>query len=247
MTGVAVSGSTPAGGYDWGVADSKKLATRWNSVAEREFGDRLARARTAASRLPDNWLEETERAALAEWLERKAQILLGRIPPIYRDARPHHDLTNRWLAAYRAGRRHNYVIAGPPRVGKTWEAAALARTLLVEDSIPVLMVETAELLAALRPGLDGMTDIGQYQVTPVLVLDDLGAERPTDWTGEQLYRLFQYRHNRNLPVIVTTNLGTAGLQQHCGERVYRRLVDNAGLLSIEAAPPQASKAFGADL
>jgi DNA replication protein DnaC len=228
------------------VNDSRRLSKRWDDVLARQLGDRLDRVRAAAEALPDDWAEQREQQIMGEWNARKAEVCLARIPLTYRQAMPHHDLTRRWMAAYRAGRRHNFVITGPSRTGKTWEAAAIACALL-RDAVPVLMIEAPEMMATLRPGADGNVDIGQYQVTPVLVIDDLGAEKATDWTSEQLYRVLNFRANRKLPVIITTNLDVAGFRAHCGERVYRRIADDAGLLAITTAPPGTSREFGAGL
>lgn len=44
--------------------------------------------------------------------------------------------------------------------------------------------------------------------TPLLLLDDLGAERPTDWAREQMRTLIDDRYRRKLVTLVTSNYGT---------------------------------------
>jgi DNA replication protein DnaC len=56
---------------------------------------------------------------------------------------------------------------------------------------------------------------------PLLVLDDLGAEKGTDWTRERLYSLINARYNDLAPTLVTTNIDP-GLFD---ERIASRLLD----------------------
>jgi DNA replication protein DnaC len=46
----------------------------------------------------------------------------------------------------------------------------------------------------------------KYETTDLLVLDDLGTERPTDFAGERLFQLVNERLNKRKPIIVTTNV-----------------------------------------
>ncbi len=48
---------------------------------------------------------------------------------------------------------------------------------------------------------------------PCLILDDLGAERITEWVGEQLFCLLNYRYNSQLQTIITTNYSTTELAE----------------------------------
>ena len=62
----------------------------------------------------------------------------------------------------------------------------------------------------------------------LLHLDDLGAEKQTDWVLEQLYSLVNERYEQERPIIVTTNLGFEHLEQQIGERTVSRLVEICG-------------------
>jgi DNA replication protein DnaC len=180
----------------------------------------------------DEQMQAKEDEIRREDAERKARILLGRLDSRYRDATIRHEASHRWLLNYRLGQRGGLVITGEFGTGKTWEACAIARVLLMEDSIPTTVVTATELMESLRPNRDGMSDLGTYQVAPVLVLDDLGSERPTEWTHEQLFRLADYRNVRRLPVILTTNLTGEQLRKRYDPRTIDRLVEDAVLLRI---------------
>lgn len=58
---------------------------------------------------------------------------------------------------------------------------------------------------------------------PVLILDDLGAERLTEWGEEQLFLLLDYRYRHQSPTVVITNEPLETLPA----RIYSRLGDRA--------------------
>ena len=57
---------------------------------------------------------------------------------------------------------------------------------------------------------------------PLLILDDLGAEKGTEWTRERLYSLINARYNDLSPTIFTTNVDLAAFD----ERIASRLMDH---------------------
>lgn len=220
---------TPITGYFWDMNASRKLTARWEETIR-------ARGIVPAS---DAAFEAKEREIRQEMADRKAAILLGRLDTRYRTAVPRCALSAQWLKSYLAAgddslaRSRGLVILGAPGVGKTWEAAALARLLLTVHAVPVQFVEAPEMMAALRPSAEGASDIGQFMAAPVLVIDDLGAERTSEWTGEQMFRLANYRNVHCLPTVITSNLNGPQLRERYGDRVIDRLTDRASLLRIE--------------
>jgi hypothetical protein len=237
--------------YDWGVADVQKWDAR--------LGELLAKAGVVVPppSEPIDW-DEVNRGAMEEWKAAKVEVLLRSLPSMYRNAEPRHDVSRRWLAAYDEGRCVNLGIFGPARVGKTWEAAGIARQLLLKR-VPVLMVRVPEMLDKLRPNQDGASDLGQFQSAPVLILDDLGAGNRSPWVEERMYLLTDYRSRNLLPTIATSNMPIEGLQRQDGTRVpgladvysdrlLGRLFENAAELVIRERPPELGPTrFGADL
>lgn len=129
------------------------------------------------------------------------------------------------------GMKRNVVIAGPVGTGKTHLAIAMARAAFT----PWLFAPVIEALDAMRPGGDEKIGPTRLQGVGLLVLDDLGSERSTDWTMDRLYAIVNRRWMEERTTIVTTNLrlgtGVAGdpgyLVTAIGERLYSRLVDGA--------------------
>jgi DNA replication protein DnaC len=63
--------------------------------------------------------------------------------------------------------------------------------------------------------------IRQFTAPRVLVLDDLGKERPTEWAVEQLFSIINTRYDAKRPIIVTTNYGGQDLVQRLTPRGER--------------------------
>lgn len=156
------------------------------------------------------------------------------MPKRFRDARAEHltgplaDAVSEW----RDEPWRNLVLLGAIGVGKTYAAAAAAR-LAVLDGWKMAFWPVVDLLDALRPGSndDGEATLERCKQIGLLVLDDLGAERPTDWTAERMYSLVNDRWLNERPIIVTSNLsarnGQGPFVDAVGPRMYSRLVDGA--------------------
>ena len=87
----------------------------------------------------------------------------------------------------------------------------------------------ADLYARLRPrhGVDSEDVFERHAKAPVLMLDDLGAAKGTDWVEEVNYRLINHRYERMLPTLVTSNVPPRDLAGVVGERVASRLTEMA--------------------
>lgn len=61
--------------------------------------------------------------------------------------------------------------------------------------------------------------------TPLLVLDDFGVTKATDWNRELFYRILDYRYINELPTVLSTNMTADELKEALGKRSYDRLKD----------------------
>lgn len=102
------------------------------------------------------------------------------------------------------------IFNGTCGTGKTHLAAAIANHL-INNGIPVVFGTTITLLSKLKESYDHATKeseskiIDLYSTVDLLILDDLGKERPGEWTLEKLYLIINSRYENNLPIVVTTN------------------------------------------
>lgn len=130
------------------------------------------------------------------------------------------------------------ILRGPYGCGKTHLAAAILHRL-AEKGIAGLFVVVPELLEAIRSGFNQQNDkatasIEQLKEAPLLVLDDLGAEKMTDWAREQIFIIINRRYENMLPTVITTNYNTAELVERLGQRTVSRLAEMTTAYTIEA-------------
>jgi DNA replication protein DnaC len=120
---------------------------------------------------------------------------------------------------------------GDPGTGKTTLAMLASKTAL-EMGRSVAIYSLPKLLARIRRSYDA--EIGEQshselfeRLTDVdlLHIDDLGAEKTSEWVLEQLYALVNERYETQRSLIVTTNHDVAKLEAQIGERIVSRLVE----------------------
>ena len=80
------------------------------------------------------------------------------------------------------------------------------------------------------------TVLGDFAAVDLLVIDDLGGDKTTEWGQQTLCDLLDMRIDAALPVLVTTNFGEEALREHIGERALSRLYELAGLPRVFEGP-----------
>ncbi len=100
--------------------------------------------------------------------------------------------------------------------GKTYLLAALLNELAKKD-VKSTIVHVPELIRGLKESF--ATDYGErfaiLKTTPILLLDDIGAEHLTPWSRDEVLEpLLHHRMNENLPTFFTSNLSLEELEQH---------------------------------
>ena len=59
----------------------------------------------------------------------------------------------------------------------------------------------------------------------LLILDDIGAEKVTDWVQDTLFRMVDGRYRREKPIFYTSNLKPKELVDKLGQRIYDRILE----------------------
>jgi DNA replication protein DnaC len=125
-------------------------------------------------------------------------------------------------------------LTGDVGTGKTTLAMLISKAAL-ESGHSVAIYSLPRLLARIRRTYDAQAGEQSYleffeRLTSVdlLHVDDLGAEKRTDWVLEQLYAIVDERYESKRSILVTSNLDEPELRDQIGERTVSRLMEICG-------------------
>ncbi len=139
-------------------------------------------------------------------------------------------------------------LIGPPGIGKTHIAVAVLRNVIVATGAHGLFYDVRDLLRVIRSTYNPVVRTAEMDVlrpvveAELLVLDDLGAERTTDWVEETMNLIVNTRYNERRPTIFTTNYEDLPddadpdtLKARVGFRVHSRLKEMCEFLEYDGA------------
>lgn len=129
-----------------------------------------------------------------------------------------------------------FYIYGPVGSGKTHVAYALYKRI-VETKRSVWFWNVTDLIHELKLDIDRREKLyigeGILGFEGILILDDIGAERPTEWVAETLYLIVNKRYNAMLPTIFTSNLPVSDLGDKIGDRIASRIVEMCEIIKLD--------------
>lgn len=143
-----------------------------------------------------------------------------------------YEVAKQYAEGFTAKTDSGLIFFGKAGAGKTHLAVAIARYVIEQKQIAARVARTVELLADIRQTFsehDGyraeneMELIRKFTSVSLLILDDLGAEKVSDWVCEVLYRVIDERWLEQKPIIVTTNFNLKELEERIGERIISRI------------------------
>ena len=121
-----------------------------------------------------------------------------------------------------------YLLWGGVGTGKSYFAGCIANALMEQEGA-VRMTNFALILNDLTASFEGRNEyISRLCRAPLLILDDFGMERGTEYSLEQVYNVIDSRYRSRRPLIVTTNLSLQDLQHPqdtAHARIYDRLLE----------------------
>lgn len=166
---------------------------------------------------------------VAEHRQQAMDYFTVKVPRRFAEAHP-DDRATAWARDFAADRHavKSLLLTGPTGVGKTHYAWSVLRAVAETGTqLRWQMHTAADLYAHLRPrdGEDSHDAFDRVAAAHLLVLDDLGASKWTEWVEEITYRLINHRYEECLPSIFTSNLPPAELRDALGGRVASRLTE----------------------
>ncbi len=131
--------------------------------------------------------------------------------------------------------------SGPIGVGKTHLAVGIIQELIQSKGIPCLFCDYRELLKQIQNSYNPSVQTTELEIlrpvfdAEILVLDELGAVKPTDWVFDTVGYILNYRYNQKKTTIITTNFPNhsasviiggargAARQETLGDRITERM------------------------
>lgn len=169
-------------------------------------------------------VEKASKCDCQKLLEGDRLLKAARIPQRYQHCDLEsfdHDGSFRSLAsAYMAARRFceeypieaaGLLLMGPIGVGKTHLAVGIVKELMLQKHAQCLFYDYRELLKEIQNSYNASVQTTEMQVlrpifeAEVLVLDELGAVKPTEWVWDTVSHILNTRYNDKRTTIITTN------------------------------------------
>ena len=145
-----------------------------------------------------------------------------------------HDYVAHWSEM--KAKSIGLLLWGDVGTGKSFFAGCIANALL-EQGIPVLMTNFSRILNSLSGMYSDEKNqfIDSLNKYSLLIIDDLGIERSTEFALEQVFNVIDSRYRSKLPLIVTTNMTLDELkhpQDLARSRIYGRVLERCVPLKI---------------
>lgn len=143
------------------------------------------------------------------------------------DIRMAHRFVNNWKKV--RSENLGLLLWGDVGTGKSFVAACIANALM-EQSVPVLMTNFSKILNQMGAmySEERYRYIASFSAFSLLIIDDLGIERNTEYALEQVYAVIDERYKSGLPVIITTNLMIDEIRNPpdvAHARIYSRILE----------------------
>lgn len=221
------------------IVEEEQLIERWE---ERSLA---AIQRQEQELLEFEALSDEERQArydraIEEHREHLLRKALDEMPARFHRSIPLRPEVEAWFQDFRSGfpsdrERFSLVLIGRPGCGKSHTCFELIKKIAAFGWDEYNYQHAPSLLRNLTPrsGISDIDLINTLQKVDLLFLDDLGANKLTEWREEKILEVIDERWLRERPTVVTTNIPPDRFSDHFGARTASRL---AGMCRVVKFP-----------
>lgn len=157
----------------------------------------------------------------------------------------HVRLINYLKDSLKNGWNKNVVISGACGVGKTYLAFALIRaTSKINSKYPnywdskiFFYIQARQIFEKIKQSFNQQSDydiLENEKKAPVLIIDEIGVQKASDFEKEILFEIFDYRYGNCLPTIVLSNLTPPEIAKVIGSRNADRLFGKCDFFYLTA-------------
>jgi DNA replication protein DnaC len=185
-------------------------------VIERPDGTRVAR--DCACRMERRAAREIARTRIPRRYEHcSLDSFETAFPSATRSLKTAHRSARKFVESYPLETRGTgLLLTGSIGVGKTHLAVGILQALVTERGATGLFYDYRELLKQVQNSYNRQVQATELEIlrpvfeAEVLVLDELGASKPTDWVWDTVAHILNTRYNDRRTTIITTNYANAG-------------------------------------
>ena len=138
-----------------------------------------------------------------------------------------------------------WAFLGDVGVGKTHLAVGMAREIIERYMLNAKMISTPALMASLYDNMkvDGKIRslMETYKETDLLVLDDLGAELPSEYAKAQIFLVMDHRLMHKKLTLITSNYSIRIIAERVGDRIASRIIEMCRPVSISGGDNRLNK------
>jgi DNA replication protein DnaC len=161
------------------------------------------------------------------------------------------EIAKKYVQNFKKLRAQNIglLIHGNPGNGKTFTSACIGNAL-IKQNIPVICVGVISLLQRIQKTFNNHEKEGVNTIltsldnAELLILDDLGTEKDSDWSKSMIYQIIDSRYRLNKPVIITTNVRLSEIKYRYDIRTYDRILEMCTPIENEHNSIRTQKARG---
>ncbi len=202
------------------IERTRERARAWNELPQEERDRRLAEQR-----------EERRREQLVQ-MQARIEAKLAVVPRRYKNAGLTSSQLTDWCEDLINATRNRdsagikgLVLAGGTGTGKTTALWAIYAELVTHGILSVECKELSDLYRELEPasGISPQDTFHRLEHAGLVMLDDLGAERLTEWREGVLLQVINKRYVQEVPIVVATNIDPKDFTNVFGARIAGRL------------------------